>query len=35
MDSGIRELVFTGLQRAWQEWSVERYRLWEVRVVGI
>lgn len=35
MDSGIRELVFTGLQRAWQEWFVERYRLWEVRVVGI
>ncbi|WP_242164908.1 hypothetical protein [Lysobacter sp. M15] len=29
MGSGIRELVFTGLQRAWQEWFVERYRLWD------
>jgi len=35
MGFGFRDLVFTGLRRAWQEWFVERYRLWEVRVVDI
>jgi hypothetical protein len=35
MGFGIRDLVFTGLQRAWEESFVERYRLWDVRVVGI
>jgi hypothetical protein len=35
MGVGIRDLVFTGSQRAWEELFVERYRMWQVRVVGI
>jgi hypothetical protein len=35
MSTGIRDLVFTALHRAWEESFVERYRLWAVRVVGI
>jgi hypothetical protein len=32
---GIRDLVLTDQQRAWEESFVERCRLWEVRLVGI
>ena len=35
MGFGIRDLVFIGLQRAWEQSFVERCRLWEARLVRI
>jgi hypothetical protein len=35
MGFGIRDLVCTGPRRAWEESFVERYRPWDMRVVGI
>lgn len=35
MNLMIFDQVFTGLHRAWQESFVERYRLWQARVLGI
>lgn len=35
MNLAIIDQVLTGLHRAWQESFVERYRLWEARILGI